>query len=63
MIRSEQPVAFATDEGETAWLTTALAVVVAAAARVTLVMRRAALAERTGRWEVRATRDPALGPA
>lgn len=46
-----------------AWLTTALAAVVAVAACVVLVRRREALADRAGRWEVRATRDPELGPA
>ncbi|MGW0390467.1 hypothetical protein ACWDYJ_06115 [Streptomyces sp. NPDC003042] len=44
-------------------LTTALAAAVAVAAWVVLVRRRAALSDRTGRWEVRATRDPELGPA
>ncbi|MCX5380796.1 hypothetical protein [Streptomyces sp. NBC_00091] len=46
-----------------AWLTTLVAAVVAVAACVVLVPRRAALSDRTGRWEVRATRDPELGPA
>ncbi|MFG2296018.1 hypothetical protein [Streptomyces sp. NPDC048603] len=44
-------------------LSTALALAVAVAACVVLVRRRAALSDRTGRWEVRATRDPELGPA
>lgn len=46
-----------------AWLTTALAAAVAVASCVVLVRRRADLSDRTGRWEVRATRDPELGPA
>ncbi|MFJ8012862.1 hypothetical protein [Streptomyces sp. NPDC096339] len=46
-----------------AGLTTALAAAVAVASWVFLVRRRAALSDRTGRWEVRATRDPELGPA
>ncbi|MFJ9338597.1 hypothetical protein ACIRP0_04805 [Streptomyces sp. NPDC101733] len=46
-----------------AWLTSALAAVVVVAACVVLVRRRADLSDRTGRWEVRATRDPEVGPA
>ncbi|MEU9029024.1 hypothetical protein AB0D46_16180 [Streptomyces sp. NPDC048383] len=44
-------------------LTTSLAAAVAVAACVFLLRRRADLSNRTGRWEVRATRDPELGPA